>query len=244
MPTSAAGVGLCASPGWAARFAPAPERLDDCQALAAAQAPATQHLPAPRRAHSLEKAVLALAGDSLRLPGALGHRILASSCLLRPNYSFRPNGVSKQKRPTGAPAGFLHRAANYRVRRAGSAQPVQYPRWITLDRWAPAAPPRRGASPARGPASLGAPQRMAGAAGSALPVRRSTVPIRRPRFAPTPPARGPRARLDALMRDLGAKPDAEPADAGGPTDDAPADAPRSARARQADRAAPTTPKVE
>jgi hypothetical protein len=64
------------------------------------------------------------------------------------------------------------------------------------------------------------------------------VPIRRPRFAPAPPARGPRARLDALMRELGAKQDTDPVEATGPEA---ADAPR---ARQAHRVAPKPPKTD
>jgi hypothetical protein len=67
------------------------------------------------------------------------------------------------------------------------------------------------------------------------------VPIRRPRFAPTPPARGPRARLDALMRELDAKQDPVPADNALPAGAGAADAADNARVRQGDRVAPTTP---
>jgi len=64
------------------------------------------------------------------------------------------------------------------------------------------------------------------------------VPIRRPRFAPTPPARGPRERLDAVLRELGPKQEAEAADAPGPD----AQDLANSRARKADGAAPSTPK--
>jgi hypothetical protein len=78
----------------------------------------------------------------------------------------------------------------------------------------------------------------------ASPTRRSVVPIRRPRFAPTPPARGPRERLDALMRELGPKQEADPADAVGPDAERAAEAADDTRARRAGRDAPTTPKAD